>query len=286
MNRNVLAALIGSLISMNSYAVDEAELWEHLTKLHQQADFAVIQIAQLQQDTSTVKQGLGGVQQEVSALQPVVNRLVQDVQTIKQVLSGLKQQIDALSQSIEMMRENQMVKHRVGEEYLGGIVFYVDKSGQHGLTASKIDVTDAGVQWRNGPSGNKITNAKGDGIGAGETNTRLIIAQQTIDNQKGQFAALVASQFQVLEDGITPCQTPIASGVHCHSAWYLPSAYELQLLYTNLHENNLTRFAPTFYWSSTERSSAEAWLINFSTGELMASSKSNTVGQVRAIARF
>ncbi|WP_182352934.1 hypothetical protein [Legionella sp. PC1000] len=66
------------------------------------------------------------------------------------------------------------------------------------------------MQWRNGPSGNKVTNARADGIGAGETNTRVIIAEQTIDNQKGTFAALKAVSFQVLSDGITPCQTPIA----------------------------------------------------------------------------
>jgi hypothetical protein len=176
--------------------------------------------------------------------------------------------------------------HQIGEEYRGGLVFYVDESGQHGLIASKIDVNEEGIQWRNGAAGNKVTNARGDGIGAGETNTRLIIAQQTIDNQNGFFAALLAANFQVLDDGKTPCKTPIASGSFCYGGWYLPSAFELQLLHKNLHQNNLSCFAPEFYWSSTEASVSNAWLINFSSGEISASSKSNTIGRVRAISRF
>lgn len=176
--------------------------------------------------------------------------------------------------------------HHLGEFYRGGLVFYVDEAGQHGLIASKIDVNEQGIQWRNGASGNKVTNSRGDGVGAGETNTRLIIAQQTIDNQKGNFAALSAANFQVLGDGVTPCKTPVAADSMCYSGWYLPSAFELQLMYTNLHTRNLSSFAPEYYWSSTENDAASAWLINFSTGELMASSKSNTVGRVRAIAHF
>lgn len=178
------------------------------------------------------------------------------------------------------------ISHQIGEEYRGGLVFYVDESGQHGLIASKIDVNGQGIQWRNGASGNKITNARGDGIGAGESNTRVIIAAQTIDNQSGVFAALQAANFQVLEDGVTPCKTPIAVGYTCYGGWYLPSAFELQLLHTNLHLSNLSSFAPEFYWSSTEASVANAWLQNFSTGEITASSKSNTIGRVRAISRF
>ena len=176
--------------------------------------------------------------------------------------------------------------HHIGEEYHGGLIFYVDETGQHGLIASKIDVGGQGVQWRNGASGNKVTNARGDGIGSGETNTRLIIAQQTIDNQNGLFAALLATNFQVLEDGVTPCQTPIAPENLCYGGWYLPSAFELQLLHNNLHQANLSSFAPEFYWSSTEASVANAWLQNFATGEITASSKSNTIGRIRAISHF
>ena len=155
-----------------------------------------------------------------------------------------------------------------------------------GLIASKMDVNEQGIQWRNGASGNKVTNARGDGIGAGESNTRIIIAAQTIDNQNGLFAALQAANFQVLEDGFTPCKTPTVAGHTCYGGWYLPSAFELQLLHTNLNQTNLSSFAPEFYWSSTEANVSNAWLQNFSSGELIPSNKSNTIGRVRAISRF
>jgi hypothetical protein len=176
--------------------------------------------------------------------------------------------------------------HQIGDEYHGGIIFYVDEQGAHGLIASKIDAYHNGVQWRNGASGNKVTNARADGIGAGETNTRIIISQQTVDNQNGLFAALLATNFQVLGDGITPCKTPVDAASVCYGGWYLPSAFELQLLHNNLHTSNISTFAPEFYWSSTEASVSNAWLQNFSTGEITAQSKANTIGRVRAISRF
>lgn len=184
------------------------------------------------------------------------------------------------------MASLQRVPKKIGDEYHGGIIFYVDESGQHGLIASKSDVTDEGIEWRNGVSGNKVTNARSDGVGAGVTNTRLIIASQTIDNQRGQFAALVAANFQVLSDGVTPCKTPLKSGAICYSGWYLPSAFELQLLHNNLYQNNLSTFEPQFYWSSTEAGVSTAWLINFATGEMSSSNKSATLGRVRAISQF
>ncbi|KTD49595.1 hypothetical protein Lrub_0694 [Legionella rubrilucens] len=138
---------------------------------------------------------------------------------------------------------------------------------------------EKGISWRNGDSDNKITNAQGDGIGAGETNTRLIIAQQTADNQQGNFAALVAANFKVLGDGVTPCKTPVAPDTLCYGDWYLPSAYELQLLYQNLQSNNLSSFAPEFYWSSTEAGVSKAWLVNFASGKVRANREIEYVGK-------
>lgn len=220
---------------------------------------------------------IGALGGQISALQAQVNQLPQPIHY--QAGPGIEIQGAVITAKLS----NQ---HHIGEEYRGGIVFYVDETGQHGLIASKRDVLSDGVQWRNGPSGNKVTNARADGIGAGETNTRVIIAEQTIDNQKGTFAALKAVSFQVLSDGITPCQTPIANDSMCYGGWYLPGAFELQLMHTHLQEANLSSLAPDLYWSSTEANASKAWLINFSTGELIASDKSNTSARVRAISHF
>jgi hypothetical protein len=198
-------------------------------------------------------------------------------------IAHLQNQLSTLQAEVNNAR---ISPKKIGDKYRGGIVFYVDESGQHGLIASQKDVDEQGIQWRNGAAGNKVTNAHGDGMGAGDTNTRLIIASQTVDNQKGQFAALLAASFQVLADGITPCKTPVAPELLCYGGWYLPSAFELQLLHNNLHQATLSAFAPEFYWSSTESTVANAWLLNFATGEMSVASKANTIGRVRAIHQF
>lgn len=178
-------------------------------------------------------------------------------------------------------------QHQIGDLYHGGIIFWLDETGEHGLVVSKQDINQGkGIQWRNGASGNKVTNARGDGIGAGEINTNLIISQQTIDQQSGTFAALMAMKYRVEEDGETRCSSPKVVHSMCYGGWYLPSIQELILLRNNLGQQGITHFAPEYYWSSTEENATSAWMQNFSTGEITPARKENTLGQVRAVARF
>ena len=63
--------------------------------------------------------------------------------------------------------------HIVGESYQGGIIFWVDPEGQHGLIAARNG--DA-ARWYNGTF--FVTNATADGIYAGAKNTDVIVAAQ------------------------------------------------------------------------------------------------------------
>jgi len=70
--------------------------------------------------------------------------------------------------------------------------------------------------------------------------------------------------------------------------WFLPSKDELNLLYVNLHQQNLGNFSNTLYWSSTENDSSTAKSIDFSNGQNINSSKvpaPNTI-KVRCIRYF
>lgn len=176
-------------------------------------------------------------------------------------------------------------RHQIGELYHGGIIFWLDEKGEHGLVAATRDIS-SGLQWRNGDSGNKITNARSDGIGAGEVNTQVIISQQTIDHQAGNFAALVAARYRIASDGISPCATPATEEYSCYGGWYLPSLFELSLMRNTLAQQGLGDFSSGTYWSSTEATSGNAWMVDFATGEAIRGSKANTQGQVRAISRF
>ena len=189
---------------------------------------------------------------------------------------------NSLNKQIDEVR---ISPHFIGESYQGGMIFWVDDTGIHGLIAAKHDANDGvGLQWKNGESGEKIVNARGVGIGSGQSNTRLIIAQQTIDYQPGNFAALAAANFSVLADGTTPCANQADQSHICYGDWYLPSIYELDLMYRNLGEKG--HFSPTTYWSSTEYGVSEAWLEAFQTGMQSLSDKSNASALVRAIRAF
>jgi hypothetical protein len=158
--------------------------------------------------------------------------------------------------------------HKTGESYGGGIVFYVYDNGRHGLIAATTD-QDPGIQWYNGTK--RYTNTTGDGVGAGEMNTTLIIALQTNDNPMSNFAAKVCADYSMTIDGIT------------YGDWYLPSKYELDLLFSR--KNLVGDFDDNYYWSSNEFSSVSAWCQNFSTG-IQYNLNKNTPYGVRAIRAF
>ncbi len=161
----------------------------------------------------------------------------------------------------------------VGDFAHGGIVFWVDESGEHGLVCDTTDIHD-GIGWRNGTD--RVTNATGDGIGAGEMNTSLAIAMQTNDNTSGEFAALL-------------CAELIRAG---YGDWYLPSKEELNLMYdqrASIDSTSLavggSAFVSADYWSSTELTTSGASEQNFGSGTQNNQTKQG-LNRVRAIRAF
>ena len=65
--------------------------------------------------------------------------------------------------------------------------------------------------------------------------------------------------------------------------WYLPSKYELNLLY--LQKAVVGGFANSYYWSSTESSNNGAWYQYFGSGIQYNYSK-NSTSYVRAVRAF
>ena len=125
----------------------------------------------------------------------------------------------------------------IGDSTAGGIIFYLDASGCHGLISATTDQS-TGIQWWNGS--NVDTYAYGNGIGAGEGNS------QGIRRWQGDCSSCYASEL---------CQDLSLGG---YTDWYLPSKYELNLMYENIGQGNslglgnVGAFANFDYWSSTE----------------------------------
>jgi hypothetical protein len=159
--------------------------------------------------------------------------------------------------------------HFIGESYGGGIVFYVYDNGQHGLIAATADQITS-MQWYNGTY--RFTGTTGDGLNAGAMNTALIVATQMADNQTGNFAAKVCADYSVTVGGIT------------YGDWYLPSKYELNLLY--LQKTIVGGFSSSGYWSSSEFDSGGAWYQFFGNGSQNSFVKSNFTFYVRAVRAF
>ncbi|MFC2096165.1 hypothetical protein ACFLQ3_00525 [Bacteroidota bacterium] len=162
---------------------------------------------------------------------------------------------------------------RIGEFYLGGIIYYVSPDGQHGLIACMNDLDGgSGVGWSD------ITSAAtgASSFHDGNTNTDLIIAQ-----------GAASSAAQLCRD--------------LGSEWYLPSAWELHLMHIAAYEINKTLDndgdsstngivitndgAEGKYWSSTEYSLNRAWSFMFNYG-YTANSNKTTLCRVRGIRAF
>jgi Protein of unknown function (DUF1566) len=152
----------------------------------------------------------------------------------------------------------------IGQSCYGGIIFYVNGSGDHGLIAATGD-QNTGTQW--GCVGTHIVGT-GTSIGTGQDNTTAIV------NGCGEsgIAARVCNDF-VYSSGNTE-----------YNDWFLPSKDELNQMY--LQKTVIGGFAGSFYWSSSESSADNAWLQNFGTGTQSAVSKSSGTTKVRAVRAF
>ena len=76
--------------------------------------------------------------------------------------------------------------------------------------------------------------------------------------------------------------------------WWLPSLGEMTMIYANMTKinyalsliNGATQLAETAYWTSTESSSTNAWLLNLPNGYAGISAKAVYQSRVRAVSAF
>jgi hypothetical protein len=144
-------------------------------------------------------------------------------------------------------------QYKIGDFAQGGIIFWVDESGEHGLACAKYDQDGgSGIRWHAGTYGN--TQANGQGPYSGEMNSAIIIASQSAIGDDGNtYAARICAELQISEGGKS------------FGDWYLPSIQELTLIYNNNHfidstavANGGTELKDWFYWSSTEENNEKA----------------------------
>jgi hypothetical protein len=155
-------------------------------------------------------------------------------------------------------------QHHIGENYGGGIIFYVTDNGQHGLIADSADMhtTNDTILWAKVDT--TLINAKLSGTGGGFTNTERIVVNQGA----GNYAANL-------------CANDTSGG---YGDWFLPSVTELIILYQQQQVIGNFNSSAT-YWSSTESANTSASALDFSSGIAMSIPKA-TPGNVRAVRAF
>ena len=163
------------------------------------------------------------------------------------------------STATTLMQSTSTCSFSIGMSYCGGIIFYIDGTGQHGLISSTSDQS-TGAQW--GCYGTTIGGTS-TAIGTGQSNTTRII--------NGCNTAGIAARI---------CDDLVLNG---YDDWFLPSRDELNLMY--LQRTVVGGFADHIYWSSSEYDANNAWDQWFYGGSQYNRTKSNTL-YVRAIRAF
>jgi hypothetical protein len=146
----------------------------------------------------------------------------------------------------------------IGELYGGGVVFWVDNTGQHGLICSMIDLS-TGQAWSNVTSAEIGISAQSDWNGP--SNSNAIVGQAGHSNS----AAKSCLDY-----------TNTEYGTGGYSDWYLPSCGELNHLWNNIYEVQkaldsdgnpaTTAIMKNYYWSSSEYGTSFAWFFSFYGG--------------------
>ena len=176
------------------------------------------------------------------------------------------------------------LKYQVGDLIFGGVICFVDETGQHGLICSPVDVVSA-MQWAGGSALN-LSNAQADGLYTGEMNTTLIIANEAV-HYFSSCAAMSCAAYT--------SSTINAPGTPDYGDWYLPSVVELQQIYNNKAAINAAiASTPSYlpiinvrYWSSVELhyNISHAYYFDMGSGTQGDEFKTNTY-HVRAVKRF
>jgi hypothetical protein len=129
--------------------------------------------------------------------------------------------------------------YAIGQNRMGGIIFLIDCTGQHGLISATSDQS-TGAMW--GSTGSTVGTTTN--LGSGQANTSLIVNECS--------TAGIAARV---------CDDLILKG---YSDWFLPSKDELNQMY--VQKAAIGGIALAYYWSSNESSSTTVWFQFFQDG--------------------
>jgi hypothetical protein len=165
--------------------------------------------------------------------------------------------------------------HYIGELYQGGVIFYLDNTGTHGLIVAMIDLSSS-AKW----------------------STLLTTVPGALSEWDGinNTVAIAASTTTICAADLCDTYTNVDYGTGVYSDWYLPSLTELSYLTHNLYPitkalesdgNGITTILNTRYnyWTSTEYNLSNAFTYSLVQGGGNVA-KNSSGAYVRAIRSF
>lgn len=170
-------------------------------------------------------------------------------------------------------------KLKIGAKYAGGIVFYIDNTGNHGLVFADKDFGEA--KWGGvGEIGAVLKSGLSDGHGNGHgmSNTKKIVEHASWHIKQGFFNTTKTP-------APTAARLCLESNHNGFSDWYLPTIKELELIYETHKKNKLGNFRLQ-YWSSTESDASRAWSFDFYNGNANYCFSKSFTYYVRAVRAF
>jgi len=189
-----------------------------------------------------------------------------------------KNEVDVL---IANLQPTSSWTYNIGDIVNGGVVFWIDSTGQHGLVVAMSDVATS-VEWSTsgelGCYGQDLPNVPN--VTVPFTGSALPVGQ----------GAEIGHGFNNTNAILYDCpNAPAALAARSLGAdWFLPSINELKKIYDNKGVleavDGFTDFSSK-YWSSTEYGHYNAWRQSFSPGFQDTDSKPNTYF-VRAVRAF
>ncbi len=142
---------------------------------------------------------------------------------------------------------------KIGINYAGGVVVYIDETGKHGLVAAQTDLGKA-IWGGYGVLGTKKN------IGSGKENTKLILENVSYYINKGFWGS----------SSKTPAPTAARLctelNLNGYEDWFLPSKDELNEIF----KCDYFLFTEWTYWSSSESGDSNAWTQDFEDGDQSA----------------
>ena len=244
-------------------SLEASSVLEELTELSQKS--YEIKVSQF----NLLKNKAKGINKNINALESTIDSYISEVRetvfctfdsnAVQLIIDEL---LKAKDLPLETMQEEfEIIKNKVegdtlkiGSTYAGGIVFYIDKSGKHGLVCAGKDFGKA--IW--GTFGEIGANEIGVSNGYGMRNT-IKIVQNSSWIRKG-FLSLKKTPTT------TAARLCLESKYKGYSDWFLPTVNELDLIYNNLHKKKIGGFKKDCYWSSSETGINDASYCDFEVG--------------------